>query len=158
MCILRRHAHSTPQLSRDACWSGCRPRIWLAAGNCFSKRRWVRSAYVAEEDDHRVVGFAAAGPTRVPCLGQAGELYAIYLLPERQRQGVGRLLFARTVEALAGQSGGSFVARVFAANPARRFFEVVGGTQVPLLGCGSPKIAYMWDCDRAEPSLPVRTG
>lgn len=111
-----------------------------------TKRRWVRSAYIAEDAQGRVVGFAAAGPARVSSLGQAGELYAIYVLPHRQRRGLGRLLFARTVESLAAQGVDAIVARVFAANPARGFFEALSGTWVASASSsgGSAKVAYVW--------------
>ena len=36
-----------------------------------TRRRWVRSAFIAEDDDGRVVGFAAAGPARVASLRSA---------------------------------------------------------------------------------------
>ena len=44
---------------------------------------------VAETRD-LVVGWAVGGPNRDTSFGYAGELYAIYLLPEYQRLGIGR--------------------------------------------------------------------
>ena len=111
-----------------------------------TKRRWVRSTYIAEDADGRVVGFAAAGPTRVASLGPAGELYAIYVLPQWQRLGLGRMLFYRAVQSLASAGVDAIVTWVFAANPSRSFFESLGGT--PVASASSPsglrKVAYAY--------------
>jgi GNAT superfamily N-acetyltransferase len=111
-----------------------------------TKRQWVRSAYIAEDADGRIVGFAAAGPTRVASLGPAGELYAIYVLPQWQRLGLGRQLFHRAVESLVTPGVDAIVTWVFAANPSSSFFESLGGTMVASTSSrsGLPKVAYAY--------------
>ena len=48
--------------------------------------------FVAETDGAEIVGFAGGGPEREGDRTYLGELYAIYLLQERQRKGAGRVL------------------------------------------------------------------
>jgi ribosomal protein S18 acetylase RimI-like enzyme len=110
------------------------------------RRRWVRTAHIVENRAGRVVGFSAAGLTRVPCLQPAAELYSLYVLPESQGQGLGRLLFNRAVASLAVQGFESIVTRVLVANPARGFFEALGGQWIGSTSSLSltPKVAYRW--------------
>jgi len=49
-----------------------------------------------------VAAFAGAGPTRDPG-GTGGEVYALYVHPDRQRAGTGRRLLAAATAWLAGQ-------------------------------------------------------
>lgn len=78
----------------------------------------------------KVVGFAAAGPSRWANLPYDAELYAVYLLPVHQRQGLGRQLLAASADALAQLGYRSLVAWVLAKNPARAFYERLGGKDV----------------------------
>ena len=59
-------------------------------------------AHVAEDEDAGVVGFSDCGPERGGAPGW-GEIMAIYILPEWQRQGLGRRL--------VGASGAHLAAR-----------------------------------------------
>lgn len=81
-------------------------------------------------DDDEVIGFAAAGPARGDNLACAGELYALYLLPERQRQGIGRKLFLAIRAALKNQGHQSLMLWVLAGNPARYFYQRLGGQMI----------------------------
>jgi GNAT superfamily N-acetyltransferase len=48
-----------------------------------------------------VIGFAAVGPGRDPTAGpERGELYAIYLRPDRQRRGIGTQLHSAALDRL----------------------------------------------------------
>lgn len=78
----------------------------------------------------RVFGFAAAGPSRWADLPYDAELYAIYLLPAHQRQGVGRQLLAAAADALGRLGFRGLVAWVLAKNPSRAFYEQLGGKDV----------------------------
>ena len=51
-----------------------------------------RVTYVAEHRRNGIVGFLSGGPSRMDDMTHAGELYAIYLLEQYQRQGIGRRL------------------------------------------------------------------
>ena len=59
-------------------------------------------------------GFVAGGALRKPVGEFGGEVYALYLLPEVQGQGIGRALFAHLAEELARQYRTGFVVSVLA--------------------------------------------
>ena len=74
-----------------------------------------------------VVGFASGGKERSGELGCDGELYAIYLLREAQRQGAGTLLVGHFVREMRSKGFRSMAVWVLDLNPARRFYEALGG-------------------------------
>ncbi len=79
---------------------------------------------VAAVDD-QVVGYATCGVNRE----NSGELFAIYVLPEWQRRGVGRRLWQRAIKHLRSLGLPEMVVWVLANNePARRFYERQGAT------------------------------
>jgi GNAT superfamily N-acetyltransferase len=104
--------------------------------------------WVAEDTDGQVVGYAAVGPEREGSSGR-GEIYAIYVDPTRQGQGVGRRLMATGSAWLAARGLLPIILWVLTANePARRFYERLGGEV-----CGARQInievpldetAYCW--------------
>lgn len=72
-----------------------------------------------------VGGFASIGPSRDD--GAAGEVYAIYLLPELWGQGLGRQLMTAALESLAGFDFDEATLWVLDGNDrARRFYEAGG--------------------------------
>jgi GNAT superfamily N-acetyltransferase len=77
-----------------------------------------------------VVGFVSGGSERGGLLGYDGELYAIYLLHSVQRQGLGKLLMTRFASALNSTGFQSMAVWVLAANPSKRFYEILGGEPV----------------------------
>jgi len=83
--------------------------------------------YVAESPNGQVVGFACAGPERTGDSVYQGELYALYVLQSYQRQGVGSQLFKAVATELRQGSLTSLLVWVLAANPARLFYETLGG-------------------------------
>jgi ribosomal protein S18 acetylase RimI-like enzyme len=82
------------------------------------------------EDETGVFGFACGGKLREALDSYDAELFAIYLLRERQRRGAGRSLFQALTRALlvAGYSG--MVLWVLKDNPAVKFYERMGGKQI----------------------------
>jgi GNAT superfamily N-acetyltransferase len=86
-------------------------------------------AFVAEQDG-RVVGFAAFGPSRDDDAREGtGEVPAIYLDPAVVGSGIGRALFAEANAALREVGFTSATLWVLEANaPARRFYEKAGWT------------------------------
>ena len=106
-------------------------------------------AFVAETGG-RVVGWAVAGPNRHPSLDYAGELYAIYLLPQYQRRGIGTALTMTTARWLVSQGMDSMILWVLEDNhPSRRFYEALGGQlcgakQTQIGGVWLPEVAYGW--------------
>jgi GNAT superfamily N-acetyltransferase len=121
-------------------------------------RRWRQNlaqpgdkqcVFVAEDDRGEIVGFASGGPERSGDPVYAGELYAIYLLQERQRQGIGRRLTRAVAERLSQYGMGSMLLWVLAANPSRRFYEAIGGQQlrtetIAIGGVTLDEVAYGW--------------
>jgi GNAT superfamily N-acetyltransferase len=103
------------------------------------------------EEAGQVRGFAATGAIRdqPEGLSAAGEVFAIYLVPEARGQGLGRALFAHVVDDLHDRGFEPVVVWVFEANTgARRFYEAAGfepdGARQPVeLGETSlPEIRY----------------
>ena len=106
-------------------------------------------SFVAE-DHKRVVGWTVGGPERNGNKEYVGELYAIYLLEEYQRRGIGRRLTAEVAGRLVGADIGSMLMWVLADNTsARRFYEALGGQYVreqdiTIGGVSLVEVAYGW--------------
>ncbi len=106
-------------------------------------------AYAATAADGSVVGFASGGPEREADPIYTGELYALYILAHRQRNGLGRLLVAAVAARLLADGHRALLLWVLATNPARGFYERLGGVYLreqPLtLGPATlHEIAYGW--------------
>ena len=108
-----------------------------------------------------VVGFAAAGPTRVALGEYDSELLAIYVLRANQGCGVGQRLFQSVVSATCRRGEVSLIAWVIATNPHRGFFEALGGRQVAIEIARGPdivsKVAYGWRRLTPSDSAPGAT-
>jgi GNAT superfamily N-acetyltransferase len=125
-----------------------REKMWMGILSSPAGQSFV---YVAETPDCQVVGFASAGPL---CNGESddayqGEIYALYLLQNYQRQGIGRDLFRAAVTELNRRGVPSLLIWVLAANPARAFYEAMGGTyvrekEIEIGGQRLPEVAYGW--------------
>ncbi|MFN8526883.1 MAG: GNAT family N-acetyltransferase [Chloroflexota bacterium] len=105
-------------------------------------------AFVAAHNDE-VVGFATGGAELSGQLGVAGEIYSLYVLPAHHRGGVGR----RLVRAVAGHVSAlghrDLLIWVLADNPARGFYERLGGVQrheraVEFAGVALREVGYVW--------------
>lgn len=87
---------------------------------------------VAETDDGEIVGFARGGPIRGEGADRPGteaEIFAIYLLDRVKRKGIGRRLLHGILDHLSQHGFRSVGLWVLKENvPARRFYEVLGGT------------------------------
>lgn len=84
--------------------------------------------YVAETTDSRIVGFADGGHEREGHPDYDGEIYAMYVLPEHQRQGIGRQLFDQAVKWFVDEGVSTMLIWVLTANAgACRFYETMGG-------------------------------
>lgn len=114
------------------------------------------------EDEGQVVGFASVGPIREGPVGFDGEMYAIYVHPDYQGQGIGRHLAGLAAAWLRDQGYRSMLVLVLADNqPARRFYEALGGRYVGqgsivIGGADLREAAYGWDDLTAL--LPERDG
>jgi len=119
-------------------------------------------AIVAELPDAGVVGFASCGRVGGSPFGVDGEIHTLYVLPDYQEQGLGRRLLCGALGALKrGGRKGAFL-WVLAANPARFFYEAMGGNRVAereeeLWQTKLPELAYCWpDLDRLPPACRKR--
>ncbi len=108
--------------------------------------------FVAEDDEDGIVGFAGGGPLREGLPGHPdyqGEVYAIYVRAEHQRQGIGSRLMGQAFQWLVDRGLGTVVVWVLEANPSRRFYEALGGREVArqtiaVAGVELPEVAYGW--------------
>jgi GNAT superfamily N-acetyltransferase len=108
-----------------------------------------RCAYIAvEQPGGRVVGYCIAGPERTGDKDYPAELYALYVLPERQGRGLGQALVKTAAAWLLAQGYERMVIYVLRDNhPARRFYEAIGGTaarekQVEIGGAPLAEVGY----------------
>jgi GrpB-like predicted nucleotidyltransferase (UPF0157 family)/GNAT superfamily N-acetyltransferase len=107
------------QLSIERSESRWAPRIGLPG-----------QVLLVAEENGRIVGFCHGGPNRGGEQPFRGELYALYVLEDRQRRGLGRRLVLALAEALRAESLGSMIVWVLKDNPACRFYEGLGGRPV----------------------------
>lgn len=135
----------------DALLDGLADDRWEAGWRrAFESMDPTRVVHVAERDG-RIIGFAGAGRARngAPS-GYPGEVYALYVHPDRQGQGVGRLLLRATARDLAERGLVPIVIWTLFDNPASRgFYEsrggiVVGEKREPFDGYVLHEVAYGW--------------
>ncbi len=105
--------------------------------------------YVAEDEQGQIVGFVVGGPNRDVDTAYRSELYAIYILKEAQGRGVGRQLTHALVEHLVQEEYYSMLVWVFANNPARCFYESLGGKYLmtkpmEIGGVIIDEVSYCW--------------
>jgi ribosomal protein S18 acetylase RimI-like enzyme len=87
--------------------------------------------YVAEDKYGKIVGFASGGLERNNDNHYKGELYAIYLLENCQRKGIGRKLFNEVKSHLKQQEINSMLVLVLEDNQlARDFYVSLGGKKI----------------------------
>jgi GNAT superfamily N-acetyltransferase len=105
--------------------------------------------YIAEDTTGNVIGFAWGGAERGGYPVYKGELFAIYLLEEYQRQGVGKHLLSWVAKRFLQQGIQSMLVWVLADNPSRRFYEALGGQlaseqEITIGGLNLLEVAYGW--------------
>jgi GNAT superfamily N-acetyltransferase len=106
--------------------------------------------YVAEVPGRGVVGFADVGEPRENIDAYEGELYAIYLLPEFQRKGIGERLFNLGVQFFVVSGKGSMYLLALEVSPYKSFYEKMGGRivgrkRVGIEGVIYDELVYGWD-------------
>ncbi len=106
--------------------------------------------YVAEHARDGIVGFLSGGPARMDDMVYPGELYAVYLLEQHQRQGIGRRLVGELCAWLLTQGLTSMYTWALEDNPYRRFYESLGGAKfrrqtMTIHGHDLDEVAYGWD-------------
>ncbi|HTK09029.1 MAG TPA: GNAT family N-acetyltransferase [Ktedonobacteraceae bacterium] len=104
---------------------------------------------VTEDETGKIVGFVTGGLAREGDPVYRGELYAIYILQEAQRHGLGRRLIGELARRLAERQIASMMLWVLANNPACSFYEAVGGQVIKqkrdqIGGAFYDELAYGW--------------
>jgi ribosomal protein S18 acetylase RimI-like enzyme len=101
---------------------------WNHSIRCAVAPEAVLAAESADLPGGRIVGFGSCGPAR----GRpgSGEVFTLYVTPDWQGQGIGRLLLEDLFARLQGGGLDEAVVWVLDANPARFFYEALGGRRI----------------------------
>lgn len=110
--------------------------------------REPRDVRVAVDKDGNILGFGSCGRCRAG-MPYAGEVFTLYVAPDWQNQGLGRALLLALFERLRGQGCDSVIIWVLRDNPARFFYQRLGGREVQhkTFTVGGKRIAaagYAW--------------
>lgn len=139
-----------------ATYAGIVPDTFLAAMDVASRAESWKTRLAAEsaatfvaKDESGTFGFISGGQLREAVGDYDAELYALYLLPGRWRQGVGRTLTQTLSRTLHAQGLRSLLVWVLEQNPAVGFYRHLGATQVArksisIGGVDLPEIALGW--------------
>jgi ribosomal protein S18 acetylase RimI-like enzyme len=105
--------------------------------------------FVARHWRHGVVGMTSFGRSRDADLGLDGEVYTLYVDPAFYGEGVGRALLSGAFAELRRRTFTSCIVWSHAKNPARFFYERLGGRLVAertvrLMGEPIPEAAFAW--------------
>jgi ribosomal protein S18 acetylase RimI-like enzyme len=110
-----------------------------------SRNAWPGAQTLVAEDGGTIVGFTSFGPHRrqhggAEFMDGIGEIYAIYVAPERWGTGVGRALMTAARDALAAAGNTELRLWVLTDNVrARRFYERAGMVADGALGTFTPQ-------------------
>jgi GNAT superfamily N-acetyltransferase len=110
----------------------------------------VQYLVATEPDAGKIVGFANFGPARGVAAAGIGEIYALYILPDYQRRGIGAALVRGAARAMQADGAVSLSIWVLSANPNRAFYERLGGEyaragSVSVGGVNHRQVAYLWE-------------
>jgi len=105
--------------------------------------------FVAETSDKDIVGILIGGFERSHDDEYKGEIYILYVLPEYQKQNIGKRLVISAVKKLLEMNISNLLIWVIADNPSRYFYESIGGKpvrekEVEIGGIKMKEIGYGW--------------
>ena len=117
--------------------------------------RESRGIFVADDEEVGVVGFGSCGPVREIPEGldgteaRVGEVYTLYVESDFQNLGLGRRLLDAMLRQLQADGCDTAILWMLADNPARFFYEGLGGAQVGrradrMAGTEVEEVAYAW--------------
>jgi ribosomal protein S18 acetylase RimI-like enzyme len=111
-------------------------------------RRAPRDVRIAVDSDGVVRGFGSCGACRDEP-NFTGEVYTLYVAPDWQNQGIGRRLLLALFTRLVDQGHRSAVVWVLRDNPARFFYQRLGGREtrrktLPVGGASIAATGYGW--------------
>lgn len=111
----------------------------------------VLTAESADVPGGRIVGFGSCGRARVQGTAgaESGEIFTLYVTPDWQGRGIGRLLVEGLFVQMHGSGLSEAVLWVLSDNPARFFYEGLGGRRVAerkehFAGVELDEAAYAW--------------
>jgi ribosomal protein S18 acetylase RimI-like enzyme len=98
----------------------------------------------------QVVGFSSGGVERDGDPAYRGEIYALYLLQDYQKRGFGRRLVEASAHSLITAGMTNMLIWVLCDNPARHFYEALGGRylrerEIDIHGQNLMEVAYGWN-------------
>jgi L-amino acid N-acyltransferase YncA len=104
--------------------------------------------YIADLDGE-IVGFISGGVIREPVQTYDAELYAIYLLEQAQRQGIGTALLKELAKSLLGKGFIGMIVWVLEKNSSRHFYarsnaQVVTTKDIQIGGVMLSEVSYGW--------------
>ena len=104
---------------------------------------------MVEEPGGPIAAFASGGPIKEALDKWDGELYVLYVLKAFQGMGYGKQLVTHVAQDLASRDFRTMVIWVMKDNPARRFYEKLGGRLIgeqgiTIGGKALMKVAYVW--------------
>ncbi|MCB0713336.1 MAG: GNAT family N-acetyltransferase [Ignavibacteriae bacterium] len=105
---------------------------------------------VATNLANEIVGFASGGKEREGNIPSEAEIYALYLLKEYSRKGIGRYLTRELALQLQQKNYSSMLVWVLARNLSRQFYQHLGGVEsrrklIDIGGEEFEEIAYRWE-------------
>ena len=131
--------------------------------------RWraaIRSAgreavFVAESERHGILGMMSFGPSRDSALGFDGEIYTLYVDPAFFGRGIGRAMMMAAFARMRARGFSSCVIWAHARNPARFFYERMGGRLIAertarMMGDPIPEAAFGWKTLALAERSPAR--
>lgn len=125
--------------------------FWRRMVQRAGRRDAVLVASLADSASPRsqIVGFASCAAANAGPPDYDGEVQTLYVLPDWQEQGLGRALLCGAFQALKGAGFRAAFVWVLAQNPARFFYEAMGGRRIgerteALWGAELPEVAYGW--------------
>lgn len=141
-----------PQTYLDALNEAERVPLW---------REWLFrdiKVFVAETDGE-IVGFICGGSIREPLEDYDAELFAIYVLEQAQRGGLGTALLKALTASLIEKGFRSMAVWVLESNSSGQFYEKsgavpIGSKQIDIGGAMLPVLAYGWFDLKAITSPP----
>jgi GNAT superfamily N-acetyltransferase len=120
-----------------------------ALGDTDAAGRPVHSTTFVAVEDEEVIGFASVGARRDESDAASGELWALYVDPDRWRHNAGRRLIDAATSELSSRGYRRAVLWVLEANDrGRRFYEAVGWgpdggrAQFPIAGVDIAEVRY----------------
>jgi len=104
---------------------------------------------VAEHERFGIIGMTSFGPSRDGATGYDGEIYTLYVDPSFYNRGVGCALMRAAFDDLRRRNYTSCIVWSHAKNPARFFYEAMGGRLAAertarLMGDNVPETGYGW--------------